>query len=256
MVSRLQGRVALITGAGSGIGKSTAELFSSEGATVIAQDIDSGAALETVKDLSGSHLSVSGDVSDEDAVGAMFLQIQNNFEHLDILVNNAGVGQVSGDGSEQTGAGRNPTIGTMSYASFMRMIAVHAGGTFLCAKASVPLMKPGGAIVNLSSIAGIAGWGQIHYAAAKGAILGITRSLARELGPSGIRVNAAAPGLVETPMTENLPPERLGALLDFTPLGRIGDPQEIASTLLFLASDDSSYITGQWISPNGGFLIS
>ena len=110
--------------------------------------------------------------------------------------------------------------------------------------------------MNLSSIAGIAGGGQVHYAAAKGAVLGITRSLARELGSAGIRVNAAAPGLVETPMTSNLPPERLETLIDSTPLGRIGKPAEIASTILFLASDDSSYITGQWISPNGGFLIS
>jgi 3-oxoacyl-[acyl-carrier protein] reductase len=255
-MSRLEGKVVLITGAGSGIGKSTAELFSSEGATIIAQDIDSGAALETVKGLSGSHLSVGGDVSNEDAVDLLFSEIKNEFEHLDILVNNAGISQVSGDGSERSGTEASPTIGTMSYPSFMRMFAVHAGGTFLCTKASVPLMGPGGSIVNLSSIAGLAGWGQVHYAAAKGAILGITRSLARELGPRGIRVNAAAPGLVETPMTANFPPERLETLLDFTPLGRIGDSREIAATLLFLASDDSSYITGQWISPNGGFLTS
>ena len=256
MASKLQGRIALITGAGSGIGRSTAELFSGEGATVIAQDIDSSAALETASSLSGSHFSVSGDISDADAVGVMFLKIQDEFENLDIVVNNAGVGRVSGDGSEQSGAQETPAIGRISYAAFMKMIAVHAGGTFLCTKASVPLMKRGGSIVNLSSIAGIAGWGQVHYAAAKGAVLGITRSLARELGSAGIRVNAAAPGLVETPMTSNLPPERLETLIDSTPLGRIGKPDEIASTILFLDSDDSSYITGQWISPNGGFLIS
>ena len=108
--------------------------------------------------------------------------------------------------------------------------------------------------MNLSSIAGIAGWGPAHYAAAKGAILGLTRSLARELGPHRIRVNAVAPGVIDTPMVDQLDSAMLDPLVGMTPMGRIGEAAEIASTVLFLAGNDGAFVTGQWISPNGGLI--
>ena len=115
-------------------------------------------------------------------------------------------------------------------------------------------MSAGSSIVNLSSIAGLAGWGPVHYASAKGAILGFTRASSRELGGSGIRINAVAPGVVETPMIEDLDEALLAPLIMMSPLGRIGQAEEIASTILYLACGDSSFVTGQWISPNGGLI--
>ena len=115
--------------------------------------------------------------------------------------------------------------------------------------------KTAGSIVNMSSIAGLSSQGTISYAASKSAVLGITRAAARELGRFGIRVNAICPGVIETPMTESLPDFALKPLVQATPLGRIGNPADIASTALFLASDESSFITGQWISPNGGLVM-
>jgi 3-oxoacyl-[acyl-carrier protein] reductase len=144
----------------------------------------------------------------------------------------------------------------MGYEPFMQMLAIHVGGTFLCTRAAVPLMLDGGSVVNLSSIAGIAGWGPAHYAAAKGAILGLTRSLARELGPHRIRVNAVAPGVIDTPMVDQLASAMLDPLVGMTPMGRIGEAAEIASTVLFLAGNDGAFVTGQWISPNGGLITS
>lgn len=128
------------------------------------------------------------------------------------------------------------------------------GGTFICTQAAMPLMSAGSSIVNLSSIAGLAGWGPVHYASAKGAILGFTRASSRELGGLGIRINAVAPGVVETPMTEDLDEALLAPLIMMSPLGRMGQAEEIASTILYLSCDDSSFITGQWISPNGGLI--
>ena len=175
--------------------------------------------------------AIGGDVSNEEEMKHVFSEVADKYSSLDVLVNNAGI------------SGGPEGLSSITYESFMRMLEVHIGGTFICTQAALPLMSEGGSIVNLSSIAGLAGWGPVHYAAAKGAILGL-----------GIRINSVAPGVVETPMTEELDDSLLSPLVMMTPLGRIGQADEIASTILYLASDDSSFVTGQWISPNGGLI--
>ncbi len=242
-MGKLEKKVTLITGAGSGIGKATAKKFADEDAIVIVQDFDKESAEEVAGDLKGQgHLAIGGDVSNEEEMKHVFSEVADKYSSLDVLVNNAGI------------SGSPEGLSSITYESFMRMLEVHIGGTFICTQAALPLMSEGGSIVNLSSIAGLAGWGPVHYASAKGAILGFTRSSARELGGLGIRINSVAPGVVETPMTEELDDSLLSPLVMMTPLGRIGQADEIASTILYLASDDSSFVTGQWISPNGGLI--
>ena len=242
-MGKLEKKVALITGAGSGIGKATAKKFADEGAQVVVQDFNKASAEEVCANLTGvGHFAISGDVSNEQDMESVFSEIKKRCERLDVLVNNAGISA----GPEG--------LGTIKYESFMRMLEVHMGGTFICTQAALPLMPTGSSIVNLSSIAGLAGWGPVHYASAKGAILGFTRSSSRELGGLGIRINAVAPGVIETPMTEDLDEALLAPLIMMSPLGRIGQAEEVASTILYLACDDSSFVTGQWISPNGGLI--
>tara|TARA_B100001142_G_C14338445_1_gene656840 strand:+ start:557 stop:1291 length:735 start_codon:yes stop_codon:yes gene_type:complete len=242
-MGKLEKKVALITGAGSGIGKATAERFADEGAQVVVQDFNEASAEEVSASLAGAgHFAMGGDVSNEEDMKRVFSEIEERFQRLDVLVNNAGV------------SGGPDGLGSITHDSFMRMLEVHMGGTFICTQAALPLMSAGSSIVNLSSIAGLAGWGPVHYASAKGAILGFTRASSRELGGLGIRINAVAPGVVETPMTEDLDEALLAPLIMMSPLGRMGQAEEIASTILYLSCDDSSFITGQWISPNGGLI--
>ncbi len=242
-MGKLEKKVALITGAGSGIGKAAAKKFADEGALVVVQDFNKASAEEVSSSLPGpGHFALGGDVSNEQEMEDVFSEVKTRCERLDVLVNNAGV------------SGSPEGLGSITYESFMRMLAVNMGGTFICTQAALPLMNLGGSIVNLSSIAGLAGWGPVHYASAKGAILGFTRASARELGSLGIRINAVAPGVVETPMTEDLDEALLAPLIMMSPLGRIGQADEIAAAILYLACDDSSFVTGQWISPNGGLV--
>ena len=242
-MGKLEKKVALITGAGSGIGKAAAKKFADEGALVVVQDFNKVSAEEVSSSLPGpGHFALGGDVSNEQEMKDVFSEVKTRCERLDVLVNNAGV------------SGSPEGLGSITYESFMRMLAVNMGGTFICTRAALPLMNSGGSIVNLSSIAGLAGWGPAHYASAKGAILGFTRASARELGSLGIRINAVAPGVVETPMTEDLDETLLAPLIMMSPLGRIGQADEIAAAILYLACDDSSFVTGQWISPNGGLV--
>lgn len=257
VMGRLEKKVSFITGAGSGIGKATAEKFATEGSCVVVQDLNLASAQDVVENLGGSeHLALGGDVSDEKEMVNAFLEVSNKYGKLDVLVNNAGVSDLPDDGFKEVKEGKGPQIRHMSYGSFMKMLAIHAGGTFLCTQSAVPLMKDGGSIINLSSIAGLAGWGPIHYSSAKGAILSFTRAAARELGGLDIRINAVAPGVVETPMIKDLEKSMLDPLVMMSPLGRIGKAEEIASTILYLACSESSFVTGQWISPNGGLITS
>jgi 3-oxoacyl-[acyl-carrier protein] reductase len=274
---KLADRVALVTGAGSGIGRATALLLAEEGAHVVVNDVDAAAAGKTVEEMgaaAGRARAIVADVADSAQVNRMFAEVGREFGVLDVLVNNAGIGE-AGPGDRRrlddvlqarlaemlSGEGvRTPLEVTerMSDETWRRMLAVHLDGTFFCTRAALPLMtRPtGGSIVNLSSVAALAGLPLApHYSAAKGGILAFTRALAQEVGFRKIRVNAVCPGFIDTPMTRPIPELLRTLTVGRTPLGRWGEPREIAATILFLASDDASFLTGQWISPNGGLFI-
>ena len=268
---RLKDRLALITGAGSGIGRAVAELFANEGARILINDIDEDAANKTVAEL-GSGMSLVADVADSDQVHEMFELIARDAGGLHVLVNNAGIGETAGmDTDEMNRKIESRITETMSGQGIQthldvtrdlpdedwdRMLRVHLYGTFHCTREALKLMERGGSIVNMSSVAGLQGLGGVpHYSAAKAGILGFTRAVAQEVGSRGIRVNAICPGFIETPMTDAVSPVLRMLAIGQTPLGRIGTPREVAQTALFLASDESSFITGQWLSPNGGLIM-
>ena len=273
---KLEDRIALVTGGGSGIGRAIARLFAEEGARVVVNDLRLDAAEKTVKELNdpARGRAIQADVADGAQVKGMFAAIEREFGALDVLVNNAGI--AVGPGDDRAGLLKKAETRIMEMLSgqgvqthldvtqnlsdeaWQRMLAVHLNGTFFCTREALRLMsrQNRGAIVNLSSVAALMGLEAApHYSAAKGAILAFTRAVARDVASRGIRVNAICPGYIDTPMTEGVPPLIRAATLSRTPLGRLGEPHEIAATALFLASDDSSFFTGQWLSPNGGLFI-
>ena len=270
---KLEGRVALVTGGGSGIGRAICLLFAAEGARVVVNDVDPAAAEATVKAM-GSGRALPADVADSAQVKAMFGAVAREHAGLDVLVNNAGIasgGFEDRQGLRERGEARIREIAAgqgiqthldategLDDASWRRMLAVHVDGTFYCTREALRLMKGrrGAAIVNISSVAALMGLAPVpHYSAAKGAVLAFTRAVAQDVASRGIRVNAICPGYIDTPMTAPASPLAKAASLARTPLGRFGEPEEVARTALFLASDDSSFFTGQWLSPNGGLFI-
>lgn len=255
---RLEDRVAIVTGAGSGIGREIAHRFAAEGARIAAVDLRPASAEETIAQLEGSgHFACAVDVANPDSVREMIGKVDAEFGRIEILVNNAGVDHMPGDGREKLLETGQQTI-HMSDEGFTSLMAINVNGVFFCLREAVKVMEresSGGSIINMSSIAGLSPNGNVSYAASKAAVLGMTRATARELGRFGIRVNAICPGVIDTPMTAGVPDPMLEPLLRATPLGRKGQPEDIAATALFLASDESSFITGQWISPNGGLVM-
>jgi 3-oxoacyl-[acyl-carrier protein] reductase len=271
---RLQDRVAVVTGAGSGIGRAIALRFAAEGAEVVINDLLRERAQETADALKppGRGHALAADVADSGQVREMFAEVDQRFGRLDVLVNNAGVGPSEAERARLTGltearmaeamTGEIQThwdiTQNMSDEAWRRMLSVHLDGTFYCTRAALRLMSRvnRGVIINLSSVAALTGLETTpHYSAAKGGILSFTRAVAREVGSRGIRVNAICPGYIDTPMTAGISPLVQKLILTRTPLGRWGEPEEIAATALFLASDDASFYTGQWLSPNGGLVI-
>jgi 3-oxoacyl-[acyl-carrier protein] reductase len=273
---KLDGRVALITGAGLGIGRAIATLFANEGAQVIVNDIDLETAEQTVRELANPErgFAIRADVSSSAEVHTMFAEIAERFSGLDILVNNAGIAETNAQAlidiglkgrarlREQMSGGPLTTHWDITQdlgdEEWHRMIGVHLNGTFFCTREALRLMAPrnSGVIINISAVAALAGLPMSpHYGAAKAGILGFTRSVAQEVASRNIRVNAICPGWIETPMTEAFPSRFKTLTASQIPLGRWGEPREVATTALFLASEDSSYYTGQWLSPNGGMFI-
>ncbi len=273
---KLKDRIALVTGGGSGLGRAISLLFAEEGAHVIVNELRLETAEQTVASMKGpaGGRAIQADVSDSAQVKAMFATIEREAGGLDILVNNAGIAFGPGDDraevnrksealimellSGQGGQTHLDVTQNLSDESWRQMLAVHVDGTFYCTREALKLMsrKNRGAIVNLSSVAALTGLEVVpHYSAAKGAILAFTRAVAKDVASRGIRVNAICPGYIDTPMTERMSPLIRTAVIARTPLRRTGEPHEVAATALFLVSDDSSFFTGQWLSPNGGLFI-
>lgn len=245
----LKDKVALITGASRGIGKAIALKFAQNGANVIINYSSSQSQAENLKEeiekIGTKAMMIKCDVSNPDEVNQMFSQVEKEFGRLDILVNNAGITK---DG----------LILRMNEEDFDKVIAINLKGAFLCSKAAAKMMvkQRFGNIINISSIVGIAGnIGQANYAASKAGIIGLTKSLAKELASRNIRVNAIAPGFIKTDMTEVLSDKVKEAMLSSIPLGRFGEADEVANVALFLASSLSSYITGQVIVVDGGMIM-
>lgn len=270
-MNRLQNKTALITGAARGLGAQIARRMAEEGARVIVNDLNLTAASATAEALGGE--AVACDVSDAASVAAMFERVAALTDQLDILVNNAGISGLEGDNTareriarhaEALAAGSPPDesldggITEVSDAQWRRMLGVHMDGTFHCCREAVRQMRPAraGCIINMGSIMGTFGrGGGTAYCAAKAGILGFTRALAHELAPFEIRVNALAPGWIRTDMTDPLAP--LHPMLEMqTPLGRLGEPDDIAWAAVYLASEEARFVTGQTLSPNGGWYMS
>ncbi|BAL88940.1 putative short-chain dehydrogenase [Actinoplanes missouriensis 431] len=242
-------RVAIVTGAARGIGAATARQFASEGAAVAVLDLgDTSEVVEQIRSSGGTAVSFSCDVSDEAQVDSVIDKIAAELGSVDVLVNNAGVL-------------RDNLLHKMSASDWDIVMNVHLRGAFLCSRAAQRHMVPqrSGKIVNTSSVSALGNRGQANYAAAKAGIQGLTRTLAMELGPFGINVNAVAPGFIVTEMTDATA-ARVGVAAadmqakaaEITPLRRVGQPSDIASVVAFLASDAASFITGQTIYVDGG----
>jgi NAD(P)-dependent dehydrogenase (short-subunit alcohol dehydrogenase family) len=242
----LAGKVAVITGAGSGIGQAIAERFSAEGARVVVADVNEASANNTLKLLKakeGDSFAVKTDVSDSSSVMKLFDQLDQRNWPVDILVNNAGT------------VGESKRVHELDDAQWASLIATHLNGTFYCTRESLKRMIPRrcGTVINMGSVAGLVGLPRAAaYTAAKGGIMAFTKAVAREVASFGIRVNCIAPGWIDTPLLARFTNEDRTALTKMTPLGRLGTTQEIASVAAFLATDEASFMVGQTVSPNGG----
>jgi len=240
----MKDKVVLITGASGGIGKAIAKKFAAAGAEVALNDIaPSEEALKSFSQEIGAKYFLA-DVSKLEKVEKMVEEIQKEFGRLDVLVNNAGITQ-------------DRTLAKMTKEEWQKVIDVNLTGVFNCSKAALPLLiQNQGNIISISSLVGQRGnFGQTNYAAAKAGIIGFTKSLAKEVGRLGVRVNAIAPGFIETRLTENLPPEVTETVKKFTPLGRFGKPEEVANLIFFLASDQANFITGAVVNIDGGLPL-
>jgi len=245
---KLRNKVAIITGAASGIGLATAHVFAAEGARVVLADIDAGRtemASAAVAQAGGETLAVRVDVTDRESVDAMVAATLARFGRIDCLVNNAGITKDS-------------RLVKMTEQQFDSVMSVNLKGVFHCTQAVVPTMleQESGVILIASSVVGLYGnFGQTNYAATKAGVIGFAKTWGRELGPKGIRTVAVCPGFVATPILETIPPAVMQKMVDKVPMGRLGQPEEIARVYAFLASDDASYINGTTIEVSGGIMM-
>ena len=247
---RFDGRVAIVTGAGRGIGRAIAERLAADGASVVVGDLDDAAADETVAAIEaagGQALAVHVDVTRPDDVAALAAAATDRFGRIDILVNNAGIL-------------RSTMAAEVSPEEWHLVVDANLTGSFLCARAAYPALRDSGhgRIVNMASMAGRATstLGGVHYTTAKAGVLGLSRHLAREWARDGITVNAVSPGIVDTPMVrDSTGADRMVQVLAAIPMGRLADASEIAALVAFLASDEAAYITGANVDIHGGGLI-
>ena len=274
MSNRLNGKTAVITGGAKGLGRSIAEKFYEEGCEIIICDVLSSEAHKVATNLKGKSFEL--DVSDSKQVSSIFNNINNLYDKIDILINNAGINgfenrpdiieeRININKAQIREYSENKTINThfdvtvnMSDFDWFKMINTHLSGTFFCTREALKIMNKSnsGSIINMGSVLGTTGGpSSPHYSAAKGGILAYTRALARELASRNIRVNAIAPGYIDTDMTNNL-----GYVKDIvksqTPMKKFGVAEDIAWAAVYLASDEAKFMTGQTISPNGGFVMS
>ncbi len=246
---KIMSKTVVITGASRGIGAQCARLFAKSGYNVVINYNNSEERAQLLcKELNSqgfSAVAIRADVSDPRQAEKLINGAIDAFGGIDVLVNNAGIGE-------------QRLITDVTDEIWERMIGVNLNGVFYCTRQALPHMinKKNGRIINISSIWGICGAScEVHYSAAKAGVIGFTKALAKEVGLSGITVNCVAPGVIETEMNKALSTDDLAALCDETPVGRLGTADDIANTVLFLAQDTGSFITGQVISPNGGFVI-
>ena len=245
----LDGKTALVTGASRGIGRAIALCLAAEGARVAINYAGNVKAAEEVKAAieaaGGTAILCQADIADSAAVEAMVANVVKEFGTIDILVNNAGIT-------------RDALLMRMKDEDFTKVLNTNLKGVFYCTKAVSKLMmkKRSGRIVNMASVVGLVGnAGQTNYAAAKAGVIGFSKSAAKELASRGITVNVVAPGFIGTDMTAGLPESVKEKMLTDIPLGRMGEPEDVASAVLFLASDQASYITGQVVNVDGGMVM-
>lgn len=242
---RLNNKVAIITGAANGIGYAAAERFIEEGAFVVIADFNEDAGVSAAKHLGDQALFVQVDVADRESVKNLVATVIEQIGRVDILVNNAGIT-------------RDAMLTKMTEDQFHQVLDVNLTGVFNCTQEVIPHMiaTGGGKIINTSSVSGVYGnVGQTNYAATKAAIVGMTKTWAKELGRKGINVNAVAPGFTETDMVKKMPENVLAQMRSIVPLQRLGTPRDIANAYLFLASDEASYVHGHTLHVDGAIMM-
>lgn len=248
-MSEFSGKVALVTGAASGIGRTTAELYAREGASVVVSDVSEPGGQETVRliqDAGGEATFVQADVSDAAACEALVDRTLGAYGRLDFAFNNAGI------------AGESNPTGAYSVGGWDKTIGINLSGVFYCMRYEIPAMlQNGGVIVNMASILGQVGFASAPaYVAAKHGVVGLTRTAAIEYAPQGIRINAVGPAFIRTPLIAELEgdPDAHQMLLSLHPMGRLGEPEEVAELVIWLSSDKASFITGAYYPVDGGYL--
>lgn len=239
----LEGKSVIVTGAAQGIGKTIAERFSSEGGQVAILDVNESAAVKTAKEIGGPTIGIGCDVSSESDVDRAFAKVIRQSGQLDILVNNAGI------------VGTDTPVENLEVSDWNRVLDVNLKGTYLCSRAAIRQMIPrkSGVIVSVASISGKEGnANMVPYSVSKAGVICFTKALAKEVLREGIRVNCVAPALIDSPLLDGMDQERVDFLTSKIPLGRLGKPEEVAATILFLASDESTFATGQCFDVSGG----